>query len=88
MATIPRGGRIGAEHPPRKQITVVQGKPIEEALRLAVRQALLEHKRAGNRIAMWMDGKVVLIPAEEIQIESEINKAQNSSLGMRKSWNL
>jgi len=60
-----------AEHTNRRQFTVVQGKPVEEALRLAVRHALLEHKRAGNTIAVWRDGQVVLIPAEEIQVTGE-----------------
>ena len=39
------------------------------ALRRAVRDALLEHKRAGNSIASWRDGNVVIIPAEEIPVE-------------------
>jgi len=60
-----------AEHTNRRQFTVVQGKPVEEALRRAVRHALLEHKRAGNTIAVWRDGQVVLIPAEEIQVTGE-----------------
>jgi hypothetical protein len=32
----------------------------------ATRQALLENKRAGNSIAVWRDGQVVLIPPELI----------------------
>lgn len=32
----------------------------------AVRAAVLEHKRAGNSIAVWRDGKVVIVPPEEI----------------------
>ena len=32
----------------------------------AVREAVLEHKRAGNSIAVWRDGKVVIVPPEEI----------------------
>ncbi len=41
------------------------------ALDRAVRKALIEHKRAGNPIATWKDGKVVWIPAEEIEIPPE-----------------
>lgn len=74
MATVPRGGRVRAGHPTRKIITVVQGKPVEEALRLAVRHALLEHKRAGNTIASWEDGRVVLIPAEQIEVEDNLQE--------------
>ncbi len=36
-------------------------KQITEALQRAVRDAVLAHKRAGNPIAVWKDGKAVLI---------------------------
>jgi hypothetical protein len=39
---------------------------IEAALRSAVRGALRDHKRAGNPIAVWRDGRVVWLPPEEI----------------------
>lgn len=39
---------------------------IEAALRVAVRRALRDHKRAGNPIAVWRDGRVVWLPPEEI----------------------
>lgn len=42
---------------------------IEEAVRRAVRDALLMHKRAGNPIAAWKDGKVVIVPPEEIKVD-------------------
>ena len=42
---------------------------IEEAVRRAVRDALLLHKRAGNPIAAWKDGKVVIVPPEEIKVD-------------------
>lgn len=41
------------------------------ALRRAVRQALLEHKQAGNPIAVWKDGRVVIVPPEEIEVPEE-----------------
>jgi hypothetical protein len=44
---------------------------IEQALRRAVREALRRHKQAGNPIAEWRDGRVVWIPAEEIQVPEE-----------------
>ena len=34
---------------------------ILRALRQAVRDALLDHKRAGNPVAIWQDGRVVWI---------------------------
>jgi hypothetical protein len=39
---------------------------IEAALRSAVRGALRDHKRAGNPIAVWRDGRVVWLPPAEI----------------------
>ena len=44
------------------------GRAIDEALRQAVRKALLRHKKAGVPIVSWEDGKVVVIPPEEIPI--------------------
>ena len=75
MATIPQDGRVREERQTRKPITVVQGRPVQEALRLAVSHALLEHKRAGNTIASWEGGRVVLIPAEEIEVEDDLQTA-------------
>lgn len=37
------------------------------AAQQAVRAALHEHKLAGNSIAVWRDGKVVLVPPEQIE---------------------
>ena len=46
-----------------------QTKAIEHAMRRAVQHALLTHKRAGNTVAMWKDGQVVLVRAENIRAE-------------------
>ena len=67
MATTPRDGRV--KRAGQREIKVVQGEPVLAALRRATRNALLDHKRAGNSVATWKDGKVVLIPAEEIEVE-------------------
>ena len=45
-----------------------EGKEIDKALKMAVQQALLQHKKAGNPVAAWRDGKVVLIPPSRIKI--------------------
>ncbi len=50
-----------------------QSASVEAAVKLAVRDALIQHKRAGNPICVWRDGKVVWIPADEIQINEEPN---------------
>jgi hypothetical protein len=39
---------------------------ILRALRLAVREALQEHKRAGNPVAIWRNGRVEWVPPEQI----------------------
>ena len=38
-------------------------------MRQAVREALGQHKRAGNPVAIWRDGRVEWIPADEIPEE-------------------
>ncbi len=40
----------------------------EEALREAVAEAIAEHRRNGVPIAIWRNGKVVRIPADEIEV--------------------
>lgn len=39
------------------------------ALETAVRQAIREHKEEGLPLAVWRDGKVVWVPAEELEAE-------------------
>ena len=51
-------------------------KDIERVLRRAVNHALLMHKRLGNPIATWKEGKVVIIPPEEIVVSSEIPETE------------
>lgn len=44
----------------------VNSKAIEKAYKAAVKAALLQHKRLNNPVAVWRDGKVVLLQPEEI----------------------
>ena len=53
----------------QKRLLIVEGEAVDEAMKQSVRHALLTHKRAGNPVASWRDGKVVIIPAEEIVVE-------------------
>jgi hypothetical protein len=41
---------------------------IERTLGKAVREALLRHKRAGNPVASWRNGKAVWIQPEDIDV--------------------
>ena len=54
-----------------------EGKLIDDALREAVRKALLRHKRNGNPIATWQDGKVVWIPADQIRVDMDTDQEAN-----------
>lgn len=38
----------------------------EMALKRAVLKAIEDHRRTGDPLAIWRDGKVVLVPAEEL----------------------
>jgi hypothetical protein len=56
--------------PPTKES--LKGIPMnvraELALKVAVADAIAEHKRMGRSIVVWRDGKVVTIPPEEIVV--------------------
>jgi hypothetical protein len=49
---------------------IIHGKEVEGILHRAVQHALLMHKRAGNPIASWQNGKVVIIQPEDIIVEA------------------
>jgi len=42
---------------------------VREAIKKGTREALLMHKRAGNPVAVWRDGKVVLLEPDEIILD-------------------
>jgi hypothetical protein len=42
------------------------GYPIDEALERAYRQTMRIHKKLGQSVVSWRDGKVVIIPPEEV----------------------
>jgi hypothetical protein len=47
---------------------MLDGRLIYQALREAWVRDLIRHKRLGTPIVVWRDGKVVWIPADEIEI--------------------
>lgn len=62
---------------------VVWDRPaIDRAVDEAVRQALLRHKRLGQSIVVWRDGKCVWIGPEDIQVPPAPD-AQDPSRSMR-----
>lgn len=44
------------------------GRRLEKAMQLGVAKAIAEHKAAGRSIAVWKNGKVVVVPPEEIVV--------------------
>lgn len=44
---------------------------ITGALSKAVNEALLQHKKAGNPVASWEDGKIVWLQPEDIPVEEK-----------------
>ncbi len=44
---------------------------ILQAMKEAVREALLRHKKLGNPVAVWRDGRVVWLGPEEIPTDVE-----------------
>jgi hypothetical protein len=43
----------------------------ERAAQQAVREAVLRHKKLGQSVVVWRDGKVLWIPAEDIELGNE-----------------
>lgn len=41
---------------------------IEEGIQLAAAKAIARHKALGESIAVWRDGKVVIVPAKDIKV--------------------
>jgi hypothetical protein len=41
---------------------------VDAAMKRGVREALRRHKLLGESIAVWRDGKVVIVPPEEIEL--------------------
>lgn len=50
---------------------VRQASEIERIFQEAVDHELSIHKRLGNPVAAWEDGKVIIIPPEEITLSSD-----------------
>ncbi len=42
---------------------------VDEALGAAVRDALREHKRLGQSVVVWQDGKIVTLAPEDIPVD-------------------
>src|SRR5689334_19610271 len=45
-----------------------EGDDVERAMQRSVRKALREHKRLGHSVAVWRDGKTVILAPDEIDV--------------------
>lgn len=50
---------------------MADGTEIDRAMRQAVREAVLMHKKMGYPVAEWRDGKVVWLQPDEINLPEE-----------------
>jgi hypothetical protein len=68
LSSAQKSRRVKVPPGSHKRLLIVEGEAVDKAMSEAVRHALLTHKRAGHAIASWKDGRVVIIPAEEIPV--------------------
>lgn len=54
-----------------EKLFVTLGQEIEDVFRHAVRDAMLKHKKLGQSVAVWQEGQVVVLSADEIPVEAE-----------------
>lgn len=61
---------MGTEAPTKpKQIDLDNDEEVSQALNTAVRDALRRHKRLGQSVIVWQDGKVVTLAPEDIPVD-------------------
>lgn len=62
------------EKSPEIDLRTATGEEMRRRMNLGVADALLAHKDAGNSVVVWdrENDRVVLVPAEEIEIPAEI----------------
>ena len=65
-----------AKETPTKDYLAAQAIEIGEVFQHAVNHALRMHKRLGNPIAAWRDGRVIIIPPEEIVIPPDDSETE------------
>jgi hypothetical protein len=47
------------------------GNEIDKALQRGVKKALLQHKKEGNPVVSWKDGKIVWIQPHDIPVDDK-----------------
>lgn len=70
------------------QALFADGKEIDAALAEAARNAMIMHKRLGYPAVSWENGRVVLVPPEDIKVEEPpAREGANGSHGSRTTEN-
>lgn len=70
---------MSAEQPKNVRAVMLDGTAIRRAQRESWVKTLDRHKRLGNPIVVWRDGRVVWIPAEEIEIPESLAREERAS---------
>jgi hypothetical protein len=65
------GRKVTRQEPLPRFDLIQQADEVEHLFQQAVEHELSIHKRLGNAVAAWRNGKVVIIPPEEIVLSSE-----------------
>lgn len=65
----PNGQKQRQRDSARRINLIADADEIKHIFRKAVQSRLRDHKRNGNWIATWQDGKVVIIPPEDIRVD-------------------
>lgn len=55
------------EHEKPSPVSLPEEQRPDEALRQAVREAIVRHRRSGNSVAVWRQDQVVWISPDEMQ---------------------
>ena len=61
----PSGTKSSSENNPKIPLTELHQK-IDAGVKVAIAKALDRHRKLGESISIWQDGKVVTLTAEEI----------------------
>lgn len=68
------GGKIKVRSQKSGRLISDNRQAIKVAISRGISDALMQHKRAGNTVAVWRGGQVVLLQPEEILIETKDSK--------------
>ena len=73
MGAVREWGDRGMKRRETKDIGKIfaEGTLIDEAMRRGVREAMRQHRLAGVPMVIWRDGKILHVPAEQLEQELE-----------------